>query len=78
MQRTVWRQWQFCTFQSPQGLRNQGHNDLREIHDLFTGRREQLVKERKRTERRENKIKPDEETRNDTRGDKTNEGEESR
>lgn len=40
MQRTVWRQWQFCTFQSPQGLRSQGHNDLREEHDLFTGRQE--------------------------------------
>lgn len=73
MQRTVWRQWQFCTFQSPQGLSNQGHNHLREEHDLFTGRqevrgeekeREQQEKERslmkRRTETTGNEIEKEE------------------
>ncbi len=65
-QRTVWRQWQFCTFQSPQGLRNQGHNDLREEHDLFTGRQE-------RGRQKYIKTREGEETRRGIalRGDKT-------
>ncbi len=54
----------FCT--SPQGLRNQGHNDLREEHDLFTGRQE-------RGGQKDIKTREGEETRRgiELRGDKT-------